>query len=57
MTPYLEETKNVLNHFGTDKEKGLSDNHVKENNRRYGTNTFTQEKSPSAIKRFFSSFK
>ena len=57
MTPYLVESKNVLNHFGTDKEKGLSDNQVKENKRLYGTNTFTQEKSPSAIKRFFSSFK
>lgn len=57
MTPYLETSKKVLEHFGTDKEKGLSDREVSRNKELYGTNTFTQEKPPSAVKRFFSSFK
>jgi Ca2+-transporting ATPase len=55
LTEYLKSTTELLNHFGIDKEIGLTDSQIKEHAVRYGTNTLTRQKHESLLKRVWDS--
>lgn len=57
MNFYTEPLNDILNHFGSNPQKGLNEAQLDQARAKYGKNVLREAKKPSLLKRFLAQFK